>query len=199
MGSQFMETRAERIYGSTYEELQVTFQRQLDAHQQLHQRAIDLAKVDLISISLIVSGVSLVELALPATYTVAGIVAFAYAIWCCLQSCRPRPYSRGVSGNVARELQGAVDAGIGVDDHFVGLMKAYQNAIATAEKRIEKERGHFRNGLWASIATAGYFGVATASSVLPSYPLVFDLATIGMITIAAKWGKHMYIGSDDST
>ncbi len=90
------------IYKSGYEELQNTVENQLADHHELNQRAIDLAKIDILAVSIVVSGTSLSQQIRGIPLIIAGLGALLLSLWHCLQVYRPREFTNGIGPGCRR-------------------------------------------------------------------------------------------------
>jgi hypothetical protein len=180
-----MSTREEKIYGSTYEELRNTLQERLRAHRELNRRAIDLAKIDLLSVSVLVSGITFSgELRDVLLYFTAGVLALLYSLWHCVHVYRLRHFARGLAGEPADEVEAGVVSGISVATHYENLVESYRRAVVS-----------FRDTYYEEVI----FVAAAVRVVLPSYPPALDVPVLFAVPVVAFWGRDKYESDEPDT
>lgn len=187
----------EEIFRSTNLGLQNTLQNQLAAHRNLNQRAVDLVKIDLLTASVIVSGVSLSGHPSVYPYLAASIVGFLYSIWVSVRVFQPRHFSRGLgtdtdSTNISIvDIQNDANDGMPPDVHHEQLLMTYRDAVAKNSDEYLCEANLFENAVWASVA--GFlFAVVAATAGLYSFPVGLALVAYVVIPVVCLWGKDRY-------
>lgn len=181
----------EEIYRSSYEELRKTMDNLRKAYARMNQLAVDLAKIDLLTVSAVLAGVSLsgLTLSLP---LVAGLVSFGYAMWCCVRIYEPRSFARGIGADAAVQIDEAVRKGRDVEEHYRELMFSYRKAILHLTATHSSMRAVFRNGLWASLTAIVFFIFVVIRTLLPSYPPTLDAIVLVVVPAVTHWGKDKY-------
>lgn len=164
---------------------------QRKAYARMNQIAVDLAKIDLLTVSAVLAGVSLsgLSLSLP---LVAGLVAFIYALWCCIRIYEPKSFPRGIGGEVVEEIDEAVRDGRELDEHYRRLMFSYRDAITYLATAHSAVRTTFRNALWASVTAIVFFSFVVVRQLLPPYPYWFDVIVLVAVSGVVRQGKNKY-------
>lgn len=153
----------------------------------------NLAKIDLLTVSATLAGVSLSGLTISLPLC-AGLLAFVYALWCCICIYEPKSFPRGIGGEVAEEIDEAVREGRKLDEHYRRLVFSYRDAIsylATAQSTV---RPTFRNALWASVTAIVFFSFVVVRQLLPPYPYWFDVIVLVGVSGVVRQGKNKYEG-----
>lgn len=182
---------AEEIYRSSYEELQKTMENQRKAYARINQLAVDLAKIDLLTVSAILAGVSFSGLSLSLPF-VAGLLTFAYAMWCCVHVYEPRLFPAGIGTGVVEEIDETVQNGKTVEEHYRQLMFTYSEAISHLDTVYSSVICTFRNALWASVTAIVLFMFVAVRRLLPSYPFALDLAALVTVSAVVLRTKNKY-------
>lgn len=183
----------EQIYESTCTQLSRTLQNLLDSHHELNQRAIDLAKINLLSISVVVSGVAFVSGLREALVPIsAGVLALLYSLWCCVDVYRPRRFARGIGSDAVDEVRDAVSDGASVGQHYDNLMGSYGAAIAAFQSTYDDEVESYRNALWSSVASILFLVAAVVRLTLPYFGPVLDALALLVIPVVSLWRKNKY-------
>lgn len=182
---------AAEIYRSSYEELRKTMESQREAYERVNQLAVDLAKIDLLTVSAVLAGISLsgLSLSLP---LVAGLVAFTYAMWCCVHVYEPRSFPRGIGCDAVEEIDAAVRDGQNAEEHYRRLLFSYRDAVSHLSNAYSSVRTTFRNALWASVTAIVLFIFVAIRRLLPSYPYTFDVIVLTVISVVVLRGKNKY-------
>lgn len=181
----------EEIYRSSYEELRKTMESQRKAYERINQLAVDLAKIDLLTVSVVLAGVSFsgLSLSLP---LVGGLVTFVYALWCCVRVYEPRSFTRGIGSDAVEQIDESVRDGKEVEEHYRQLMFSYREAIARVDTAHSSVRTVFRNALWASVIAIVLFSFVTLRRLLPSYPTTVDAVVLVVVVVLGFWAKDKY-------
>lgn len=176
------------LYDKSTEELQYTLNNILDSHHEISQRAIDLVKINILSLSVIVTGVSLAGLNLSLTL-LAGFVSFLYSIWSCVQVYHPREFKRGIGRKGGISMDKMISNGASGDKFHRKILYSYTDAIQKAEYAHEHEKSCFQNGLWASIAAILFFSLAGVIHVSGGILYAFEFPLLIIIPVLVLWGK----------
>lgn len=181
----------EAIYRSSYEELRQTMENQREAYERINQLAVDLAKIDLLTVSAVLAGVSLsgLSLSLP---LIAGLLTFVYALWCCIRVYEPRSFPRGIGADAVTEIDEFAKDGRRTEEHYRQLMFAYGEAISHVSASYSSVRTKFRRALWASIAAIILFNLVAVRRLLPTYPASFDVLLVSTVSVVVLWAKGKY-------
>jgi len=181
----------EEIYQSVAEELRQTLENQQRAYARINQLAVDLAKIDLLTVSAVLAGVSLSALSLSLPL-VAGLGTFVYALWCCTRIYEPRSFAHGIGADGVEEIDKAVRDGREVEDHYRQLMFSYSEAIAHLSTTHSSMKDTFRSALWASVTAISFFSFVLVRRLLPSYPLAVDVVVLVGVVLTVYWEKDKY-------
>lgn len=181
----------EEIYRSSSEELRKTMESQQRAYERVNQLAVDLAKIDLLTVSAVLAGVSFSRLPLSLPL-VAGLATFAYALWCCTRVYEPRSFTRGLSADIVEEIDKGVREGKRVENHYRQLMFSYGEAISRVDTAHSSVKAVFRNALWASVTAIVLFSFVALRQLLPPYPLSLDVVVLVLVSVTVLWGKDKY-------
>lgn len=187
------------IYRSGYEELQNTVENQLTEHHQLNQRAIDLAKIDILAISIIVSGTSISDKINGIPIVLAGMGALLVSLGCCLQVYRPRRFTNGIGPGATEQVVENVERKKGKSEHYRNLMLAFKTMLKYSESSYNDEVRHFRNALWSSSAAILFFSALVPRSLIRNYPTCGDYVIISAIIIPVLYGRFLYGGRLDNS
>lgn len=181
----------EDIYRSSYEELRKTMESQRKAYERINRLAVDLAKIDLLTVSAVLAGVSFsgLSLSLP---LVAGLLTFVYAMWCCVRVYEPRSFTRGIGADAVERIDKSVRDGKEVEEHYRQLMFSYREAISRVDAAHSSVKTVFRNALWASATSIVLFSFVTIRRLLPSYPISVDAVALVAVVILVRWAKDKY-------
>lgn len=184
-------TDEERIFESACQELRKTVENQLDVYHELNRRAVDLAKIDLLVVSVVVTGLSLssIEVSIP---LLGGLLSLLYALWSCARIYEPRSFARGLAAESVDEIESRVDSGLDVEDHYRAVMYAYRRAITTFSNTHKEVSELFRDALWSSVAAITFFAIVVARQFFPEYPSSYDLLWLVVVPAVILWGKDKY-------
>ncbi|PSQ48005.1 hypothetical protein BRD15_06175 [Halobacteriales archaeon SW_6_65_15] len=185
-----MSSEAE-TYKSSYEELQRTIENQQRAYARINQLAVDLAKIDLLVVSVALAEMSLSALSLSLPL-VAGLVTFVYTLWCCTRVYEPRSFTRGIGSDAVEEIDESVREGREVEEHYRELMFSYGNAISHLAVAYSSVRTRFRNALWASVTAIVFFSFVAIRRLLPAYPIWLDGVVLVTVSVVVLWRKDKY-------
>lgn len=181
----------EEIYRSVAEELQRTMENQQRAYARINQLAVDLAKIDLLTVSAVLAGVSLSALSLSLPL-VAGLGAFVYALWGCARVFEPRSFTGGIGTSAVPEIDESVRDGTAVEDHYRQLMFSYYEAIPHLDRAHSSVKTTFRNALWASVTAIVFFSFVVVRRLAPTYPPPVDVLVLIIVPVTVLWGKDKY-------
>lgn len=181
----------EEIYRSVAEELQRTLENQQRAYARINQLAVDLAKIDLLTVSAVLAGVSLSALSLSLPL-VAGLGTFVYALWCCARVFEPRSFTAGIGVNAVPEIDESVQGGTEVEEHYRQLMFSYYEAIPHLNVAHSSVKATFRNALWASVTAIVFFSFVVVRRLTPSYPPLIDVVVVIAVSVIVLWQKDKY-------
>ncbi|MBC9986406.1 hypothetical protein E4P24_08455 [Haloferax sp. AS1] len=170
------------------DELRNTLENILDSHHEISQRAIDLVKINILSLSVIVTGVSFAGLNVSLTLA-AGFVSFLYSIWSCIQVYHPREFNRGIGRKGGIDMDKAISNGISSSEFYRKVLYSYTDAIQKAEDAHEHEKSCFQNGLWASIAAILFFSVAGMIHISGGISFELEYPLLIVIPVLVLWGK----------
>lgn len=181
----------EEIYRSSSEELRQTMENQREAYERINQLAVDLAKIDLLTVSAVLAGVSVsaISLSLP---LVAGVLTFVYALWCCTRIYQPRSFPRGLSADAVTEIDELARNGRSAEEHYRQLMFSYGEAISHVSDGYSSVKTQFRHALWASIASIILFALVAIRELLSSYPLSLDAVLVSTVSVVVLWARGKY-------
>ncbi|WP_336358425.1 hypothetical protein [Haloarcula sp. CGMCC 1.6347] len=180
--------RESDLYAKSTEELQSTLDKILESHHEISQRAIDLVKINILSLSVIVTGVSFAGLNISLTL-LSGFISFLYSIWSCVQVYHPREFKRGIGKKGGISMDKMISSGSTENEFYRNLLYAYTDAIQKAEDAHEHEKSCFQNGLWASIAAILFFSVAGLIQISGGVPPEFEYPLLIIIPVVVFWGK----------
>ncbi len=176
------------LYESASDQVRDTTSKQLDAHHQVTQRAIDLVKINLLMLSAVFAGVSLGETSIPLTL-VAGIIALLYSIWCCVIVFSPTLFERGIGREGAIQIDKEIQKGKSKHEVYREQLYTYAKITRNFTEKFSDEKGRFSNALWATL-TAMFF--LAAGSVLINLGLIYfplELFLLVILPVLALWGK----------
>ncbi|WP_162224290.1 hypothetical protein [Halorussus salinus] len=185
------------IYRSGYEELQNTVENQLTEHHELNQRAIDLAKIDILAISIVVSGTSISDKINGIPIILAGTVALLLSFGYCLQVYRPRWFTNGIGTGATEQIEQVVEQNGGRTEHYRNLMLAFRKMLDYSESSYEQEVKYFRNALWSSSAAILLFSALVPRSLLENFPNCGDYLLISLVVVPVLYGRFLYGGRLD--
>jgi len=181
----------EEIYRSVAEGLRRTMENQQRAYARINQLAVDLAKIDLLTVSAVLAGVSLSALSLSLPL-LAGLTALLYALWCCTRIYEPRSFAHGIGADTVKEIDQAVRSGRDVEHHYRQLMFSYSEAISHLSATHSSLKETFRSALWASVSAISFFSFVMIRRLLPSYPPSVDVVGLVGVVAMVYWGKNKY-------
>lgn len=181
----------EEIYRSSYEELRRTMESQRRAYARMNQLAVDLAKIDLLTVSATIAGISVSGLtfSLP---LLAGLMALAYALWCCVRVYEPKLFPYGIGVDAVEEIDETVRNGKSVEEHYRRLMFSYGEAISHLTTAHSSMIDVLRNALWASVTAIILFGFVVIRRLFPSYPPSLDVVVLITVSVVTFWGKNRH-------
>lgn len=164
---------------------------QRKAYERVNQLAVDLAKIDLLTVSAVLAGASFsgLTLSLP---LVAGLLTFVYALWCCVRIYEPQSFACGIGGGAVEEIDEAVREGTEVEEHYRQLMFSYYEAVSRLDAAHSSVKATFRNALWASVTAIVFFSFVVVRRLLPPYPLPFDVFVLVAVSVIVLRGKNKY-------
>ncbi|GGL57546.1 hypothetical protein [Halocalculus aciditolerans] len=184
------------LYKHGVGELQDTLQNILASHTQLNQRAIDLVKIDLLSASVVLTGVSLSKIH-ASLLLLAGFFSFGYSIWSCAKVYHPREFKRGLSENAARKIDQDIRDGMSPKTYYRRVYFSYLDPIEEGREAVEREKNDFQNGLWASITAIMFFAGVGFEQVGFRLPILVEVALLVVIPTVAFWGKDNVSGGEN--
>jgi len=176
------------LYREAAQELQNTLENILTSHEQVNQRAIDLAKIDLLSASVIVTGISINGIGF-SFVLVGGFLAFLYAIWCCAQVYQPREFNRGFGRDGGINIDRGIQSGITPEKHYRKVLYSYIESVKIAKEQAKIEKELFQKGLWSSVAAILFFAVAGVAHAIEGFPWELNFVCLFIIPIVTRWGK----------
>jgi len=177
------------LYDDTVAELRNTLEHFLSSHDQLSQRAIDLAKIDLLSASVIVTGVSISGINFTLVL-IGGFLSFLYSIWACAQVYKPRRFERGFGRNAAISIDKNIKSGVSPEDHYRKVLYSYVESVQEAQRQHEIEKEKFQDALWASVTAILFFAATGVGHAAGGLPFQVDLFALVSIPIVAMWGRY---------
>ncbi len=180
------------IYRTGYEELQNTVENQLSDQYQLNQRAIDLAKIDILAVSIVVSATSLSQQVTGVPLVLAGTGALLLSLGCCLQVYRPRDFTNGIGSGAADQIDRLVEEDGDRVEHYRNLMLAFQKMVEYSKSSYDTEVKHFRNALWSSAAAILFFAALVPRTIIRSFPPFLDYVIILLVVISLSYGRYLY-------
>lgn len=177
------------MYQNISTELETTHQKQLTAHESLTQKAIDVVKVNPLSLSLVATGLSVsdVEFSL---LLVAGIFPLVYAVWASAHVFDPTEYSRGVSGRGGKEMDQKIQDGVSATEYGRTILYTYAAAIDDFQSKFRYERTYFTRSVWATFCGVVLLVAAAVNIVYLELPLWIDWPVVVCIGIVSVWGNH---------
>lgn len=141
-GIQQSEERAE-VYKSVYEDYKDTFKYRMETVREIHRRAIELIKLNLLASSGVVPVFNILR-EQPQTntqslnlYLYFAIAALLYAIWENINAHTPRAYRVGL----ASKLEDFYD--LSREEYYIGMANTYNNICNKNEKVLKKRTAHF--------------------------------------------------------
>lgn len=164
---------------------------QRKAYERVNQLAVDLAKIDLLTVSVVLAGVSFSSLSLSLPL-LAGLLTFVYALWCCTRVYEPRSFTRGIGAEAVERIDESVQEGKEAEEHYRQLMYSYREAITHVDAAHSAVRDAFRNALWASVTAIGFFSFVTIRRLLPPYPTSVDAVVLVVVAVVVIWTKDKY-------
>lgn len=184
-------TDRERIFESTCRELSKTIGNQLTAYHEINQRAVDLAKIDLLAVSVVVTGLSLskLEVSLP---LLGGLSSLLYALWSCVRVYEPRSFARGLGAGNVEKIDSEAGPELDLVEHYRNVMFAYERAIDAFTEYHREARESFRDALWSSLAAISFFAIVALRRFLPRYPESYDVVWVVLVPVVMLWGKDKY-------
>lgn len=194
-GSRDLDQQVE-MYEDVADELRFTLQNVLDGHEHLNKRAIDLVKIDLLSVSVIVAGISISDIQI-SLVLLAGFVAFLYSIWACARVYEPRNFKRGFGKEAAMNMHQDIQSYISEIDRSQKVVAGYADSVSKARDQYDIEKDLFDRGLWSSVAAILFFAFAAGDHLSGGFPLGFEAALLIIVPIIALWGRHKPIDESE--
>lgn len=179
-------------YRSAVEALERTHEEELRLHENLTQKAIDVVKVDLLSLSLLATGISLA----PAEFSlsllpVASVVSFVYAIWAAVQVFDPTSYPRGIDSEggvqIDRHIQDDVDA----EGYYRRLLYSYISATEEFDDRYDAEREYFTRSVWFTYAGVLFVTVSALNVAYLNLPVWGEVPQLICVVVLVTWGSDI--------
>jgi len=158
------------VFQRTAEEFRATLQSLIESHHELNQRAVDLAKVNVLSVSLVASGITVVGVPDYFLLFVFGFLSMIVSMGYCIHVYRPRDMNLGLGPPDALDnIEDAVEDDIGEAEYYRQLCKDLEKAINMTDMNYKKEVRSFRVGLWATVGGILFFSSGLLPLVLPTF------------------------------
>lgn len=174
----------EEIFEDAADKFQNTLDNLIESHHELNQRAIDLAKINILSASVISS--VFVAIGLPEYYLIFGIgLAFMLlSTWYCIQVYRPRDVHMGVGSGAFSEIQSIVEDGKSEEHYHEEISKGLEHAIEQSHNEYNDELDFFQRGIWATAGGIVLIAAGSSQIVTPKFNSLVEYILIAIITVA---------------
>lgn len=176
------------LYSSVAEEIEKTHQKQLAAHESLTEKAVDLVKLNLLSVSLVATGLSISEFSF-SWLLVGGLLSSIYAVWASAQVFEPTRYPRGISAKGGSKMDQKIRDGTATTEYARTILYSYIAAVDDFRDKFEYERNYFTRSVWATFAGVSSIVVAVVEIVSLSFPIWVDYPALLLVAVVAAWGN----------
>ena len=179
------------LYQNLSSGLESTIDNQLDAHQKLNQRAVDLGKINLLSASVVVAGASVSNIQ-PSLLAIATILTFCYALWSCFRVYHPTRLDRGINIEALREAEEMARNKKSKKEINRRIAYTYGEVIQefNDEYRIEKDR--FVTALWSSVTALMFLSTVIVIEIAEVYNISLQVLALFVVPMVGIWGRDMY-------
>lgn len=179
-------------YRTAVAELEKTHKEELKLHENLTQKAIDVVKVDLLSLSLLATGISVA----PAGFSfslllVASVVSFVYAIWAAVQVFDPTNYPRGIDSRGGIQIDRQIRDGIDAEGYYRRLLYSYVSATEEFDEKFDTERTYFTYAVWSTYAGVLFLLVSALNVVYLDLAVWAEIPPLICVVVLVTWGSNI--------
>lgn len=179
-------------YKTAAEALERTHEKELETLENLTQKAVDVVKVDLLSLSLLATGLSFAPAGLSfSLLLVASVLSFLYAIWAAVQVFDPTRYERGIGSEGGVEIDRQIQRGVSPERYYRQILYSYVDATEGFSDRFKNERKYFRYSVCATYAGVLFLIASTLSLVYLESPLWAEVPLLFAVVVLVTWGSNI--------
>ena len=179
-------------YKTAAEALERTHKEELKLHENLTQKAIDIVKVDLLSVSLLATGLSFAPSQVPfSLLLVASAISFLYAIWAAIQVFDPTSYPRGIDSRGGIQIDKQIQDNIGAEGYYRRLLYSYVSATEEFDERFETERRYFVRAIWSTYAGVLFATASALNVVYLKFPVWGEVPGLIVVVVLVTWGSDI--------
>lgn len=186
------------IFKQTCPKLETTLNNLIESHHQINQRATDLAKINVLSSSVVVSAFAATT-SPPKFYLIfaAGIVLMLTSLAFCIQVYRPRTFHMGLGSGAFNEIQKGVSNGLSEKEHYRKVAIGLENAIQSSRAVYDREVTAFQRALWLTLGGVILIAIGSTQLVHDSFNSCIEYASIflvvsGVIVVLYMGPRDMY-------
>lgn len=177
-------------YQNISEQLEKTHQKELSAHESLTQKAIDLVKVNLLSLSIIATGLSTtkkeVEFSL---LLLGGVVSFLYAMWASVHVFDPTRYPRGIDYEGGIQMDKQISQGLSGQEYYREILYSYINATEDFDDKFYFERRYFTKSVWSTLVGITLLVFSALNIFYLKFPVWVEYPFLFVVPILGVWGR----------
>jgi hypothetical protein len=187
-----MDSEEVEILRSTYDEYSETLAQLHSIQQHLNDKAIEIAKINLLIGGIAASVVAIRPSNIAISYFTSGVITLMASIWYSASVySQTKTYDIGISSESFEEVLSADSA----SEHYKELTREYSGMIEDFNSPYSEEKDDFENALWLAVATIFLFIMGAGSTVVKTiygiqYSAFIDLPIIMCIGILLMYGKH---------
>jgi hypothetical protein len=179
-------------YKTAAEALERTHEKELEALENLTQKAIDVVKVDLLSLSLLATGLSFAPGGFSLSLLlVASVLSFLYAIWTAVHVFDPTRYERGIGSQGGVQIDRRIQAGTNAEQYYRQILYSYVRATEGFSDRFKSERKYFRRSVWSTYAGVLFLTASALNLVYLTSPLWAEVALLTVVVMLVTWGSNI--------
>ncbi|MDL0130229.1 hypothetical protein PNP59_04665 [Halobacterium salinarum] len=182
------------IYRQTATEFRATLSNLIKSHHELNQRAIDLARIDILAVSIFITTVTVVGI--PEFYTIFafGLLSMIVSLGYCIHVYRPRDMNLGPGPPEALDnIQDAVENDISEAEYYRKISIDLQASIQSTDKSYTKEVESFRNSLWSAIGGIMFLSTGLLQFGFSEFTTGCEYLLIFLISMAVLGGRGLYV------
>lgn len=187
-----MDSEEVEILRSAYDEYSETLAQLHATQQHLNDKAIEIAKINLLIGGIAASIVAIRPSNVAIPYFSTGVITLMASIWYSASVySQAKTYGIGINSESLEEVLSTDSA----SQHYEKISKEYSGMIDDFKTPYLEERDDFENALWLAVATIFLFIMGAGSTVVKTiygvqYSPFLDLPMILCIGILLMYGKH---------
>jgi hypothetical protein len=179
------------ILRSAYEEYSETHKQMHEIQQNLNDKAIEIAKINLLVGGIAASVVTIQPQNISLVYFTVGIITLLASIFYSgVVYSQTKTYDVGIASKSVDDMVSKDD----VEEHYQHMAKEYSGMVGDFKEPYEDEKDDFEKALWLAISTTFLFIAGAGSTVLNEvleiqYPRSIDFVVTVIIGILLMYGK----------